>query len=100
MRRNPLRKRLKTPRCVAARMTKSAFMPSTFSSTMRRYRLLPVSAVILLFFSLTDLLLSVEEKRITVFASGKTYSVAVTDSEKTEYAALSEVLQPLGKLTL
>ena len=74
-------------------------MRSTFSFSFARTKLLGgFAALFALFFA--NLLLSVEEKKLAIFASGKTYSVAVVDSEKTEYAALSEVLQPLGRMTL
>src|SRR3954453_20418419 len=99
MRGNPLRERVKTTTCVAARIKINAFMQSTFSFISRRPRRLAILAAVLVLFS-SDILLSVEEKKLTIYASGKTYSVSVVDSDQIEYAALSEVLQPLGKLTL
>jgi hypothetical protein len=55
-------------------------------------------AVLALF--LTVPVRSAEDKRLAVYAPGKNYSIQVIDSDKFEYVALSEVLQPLGKLKL
>src|SRR5438309_547738 len=74
-------------------------MPSTFSNSLRRAR--PVALLATIFVLLAaKVLLSVDEKKLAIFVSGKAYSVAVTDSRNMEYVALSEVLQPLGKLSL
>jgi N-acetylmuramoyl-L-alanine amidase len=43
------------------------------------------------------LLHSAEDKKLTVYASGKTYELAVADVDKQEYAGLAELLGPLGK---
>lgn len=41
---------------------------------------------------------SAEEKRLTIFAQQRSYTVAVVDRDSREYVSLLELLQPLGRL--
>ncbi len=56
-----------------------------------------VAAVALVLAFALPLLHSAEDKKLTVYAPGKAYELAISDVDKQEYASLADLLSPLGK---
>lgn len=66
------------------------------TSEARRLWLRCVTAALTLAVGL-PLLHSAEEKKLTVYTSGKIYDLVVTEVDKQDYVGLAELLGPLGK---
>ena len=63
-----------------------------------RPRAVDALGIIFLLLLCTSSVRSADEKRLTLYSPGKTFSVAVVERNRTDYVDLIPVLDPLGKL--
>jgi len=71
-------------------------VPTPFSTRTRVIIALAITFFLVLLW--TGSARSADEKRLTIYTPGKTYSVFLTERNRTEYVDLIAVLEPLGKV--